>query len=254
MNEYGRGQSSWVAPGDRIAHQEELRCGPEVQKILRFSKTKPWSTTNEKEMLMSSPLFPAADRPFVGLFHVGLHELRRNWGWFLALGVIMVVVGTAALVYSVVATITAVILFGWLLLIDGILQGVMAFWTRQWSGFFLHVLAGVLSVIVGLILVTNPAEGAVTLTLLLAVFFMVGGLFRIITPLVMQFPTWGWSVLVGVIDVVLGLLIWNRWPWDGLWVIGTFVGIGLIFRGWSHVMFGLAVRSLPNPEKPGFGG
>jgi uncharacterized membrane protein HdeD (DUF308 family) len=194
---------------------------------------------------MSTPILPETDQPFVRLFHIGLHELRRNWGWFLALGVVLVLLGTFALLYAFIATITTVLIFGWVLLFDGILHAVAAFWARQWSGFFLHLLTGVLSVIVGLILVRHPVEGGLTLTLLLAAFFMVSGVFRIFAPLMMQFPSWEWVVLGGVINLILGLLIWNQWPASGLWVIGAFVGIDLIFRGWSYIMFALALRSFP---------
>jgi uncharacterized membrane protein HdeD (DUF308 family) len=181
----------------------------------------------------------------VRLFHVGLQELRRHWGWFLVLGIVLLLLGTFAILYAVLATITTVLIFGWVLVFDGLLHGVAAFWARQWSGFFLHLLTGVLSVVVGAILIRHPVEAGLTLTLLLAAFFIVSGVFRIIAPLVMQFPSGGWVVLGGVINLILGLLIWNQWPASGLWVIGMFVGIDLIFRGWSYVMFALALRSLP---------
>jgi uncharacterized membrane protein HdeD (DUF308 family) len=98
-----------------------------------------------------------------------------------------------------------------------------------------------------LIIVANPGAGALVLTLILAVFFMVAGLFRIMAALTMRFPQWGWLLVSGIVTLLLGLLIWRQWPVSGLWVIGLFIGIDMIFCGWSWVMAALAARRSP-PE------
>jgi uncharacterized membrane protein HdeD (DUF308 family) len=188
---------------------------------------------------------PITQPPFVHAFHVGLHGLRRYWGWFLAIGIIMLVLGSAAIIYTLVAEIIFIVVFGWLLLFDGIFQGVIAVWTRDWSGFFIHLLASLLSIIAGLLMVTRPNLAITLFTLVLAMYFLVGGMFRIVAPLAMKFPSWGWSLVVGLTDLFLGAFIWAEWPSDAQWVVGVFIGIGLIFRGWSNVMFGLAVKQLP---------
>jgi uncharacterized membrane protein HdeD (DUF308 family) len=174
--------------------------------------------------------------------------LHRNWGWVLALGLVSIILGTVALGWSVLATLASVILLGWILLVAGVLEAVHAFWQRKWGGFFLYLLNGILSVVVGLMLVGNPAASAVVLTLLLAMFFMVGGIFRIIASLVMRFPSWGWRLFNGLISLLLGILIWSQWPVSGLWVIGLFVGIDLIFSGWCNVMLALAARRPASPS------
>ena len=84
-------------------------------------------------------------------------------------------------------------------------------------------------------------------TLLLASFFMVGGLFRMISAVAGQFRNWGWVLVNGVIALILGIMIWQQMPFSGLWVIGTFLGIDLIFSGWSYVSLGLGVRKMPVP-------
>jgi uncharacterized membrane protein HdeD (DUF308 family) len=195
---------------------------------------------------MSTPMAPGFARPFAGVFAAGLHELRRNWGWFLLLGIALIILGLVALSATFIATIATVLVLGWILVIDGVFQAAMAFWSRQWSGFFLHVLAGVLALIVGFLMLSKPVAAGLTLTLLLAVFFFVSGFFRILASLIMQFPSWPWVLLSGVINVVLGALIWSEWPESGLWVIGLFVGIDMIFCGWSYVIFALTVRRLPS--------
>lgn len=174
-----------------------------------------------------------------------IQEIAQHWKWFLGLGIVSIILGTFALGSSVLVTLASVVLFGWILLLMGGIEVGHSFWQRQWGGFFLHLVNGILSIVVGFLLATNPGASAVVLTLLLAMFFMAGGLFRILTALMMRFPSWGWRLLNGVVTLVLGILIWNQWPLSGLWVIGLFVGIDLIFSGWSSVMLALAARRLP---------
>ncbi|MEW6658952.1 MAG: HdeD family acid-resistance protein [Thermodesulfobacteriota bacterium] len=174
-----------------------------------------------------------------------LQEIAQHWKWFLGLGLVSIIFGTFALGSSVLVTWATVVLFGWILLLMGGLEVGHSFWQRQWGGFFLHLVNGILSIVVGFLMVVNPGASALVLTLLMAMFFMVGGIFRIVTAFMMRFPSWGWRLLNGAVTLVLGILIWNRWPVSGLWVIGLFVGIDLIFGGWSAVMLALAARRLP---------
>jgi uncharacterized membrane protein HdeD (DUF308 family) len=176
---------------------------------------------------------------------IGVEEIRRSWGWFLALGIILILLGLLALGWAVLATLVSVVVFGWFLLLGGILSVTHAFLRRRWGGFFLELFAGILYVVFGLMVVGNPAEGAVALTLLIAVFLMLSGIFRILTALTVRFHHWVWVLLNGVISLLLGVMIWSQWPVSGLWVIGLFIGIDMIFYGWSLVMLALAVRSIP---------
>jgi uncharacterized membrane protein HdeD (DUF308 family) len=176
-----------------------------------------------------------------------LDEARRHWGRFLVLGIALIVLGSVALGAAWLTTLASVLLFGWLLIFSGVMETVAAFWAGQWSGFFLHLLSGVLNVVVGVLILAHPGAVAVGLTLLLAVFFLVAGLFRIIAAFALRFPNWGWALLGGVITTILGAMIWAEWPSSALWVIGTFVGIELLFRRWGWVMFALAARQGPRP-------
>jgi len=174
-----------------------------------------------------------------------IEAVRRNWGWFLALGIALVALGVFALVAAEITTLASVLLFGWLVLFGGVFEAVAAFWARHWSGFFLHLLVGVLYVVVGLLMIGHPVAVAAGLTLLLVALFLTGGMFRIVAAAMLRYPGWGWSVLDGAISLVLAVLIWANWPESSLLVIGTFVGIALVFRGWAWVMFAQAVRRLP---------
>jgi uncharacterized membrane protein HdeD (DUF308 family)/serine/threonine protein kinase len=170
--------------------------------------------------------------------------LRRNWGWFLALGIALVVLGLLAISSPGLTTVATVEIFGFILLAGAALEVASITWARSWSGVLLHLLGGLLSLFVGVLLIEQPGLGAAGYTLLMALFFVAGGLFRVILAVGQRFSGWGWSLLGGVVSLVLGVLIWRELPVSALWVLGTFVGIDLIVNGWSWVMVGLGLRQL----------
>lgn len=185
-------------------------------------------------------------RPGVGGLGHGVEALRGNWLWFVTLGIALVVLGTVALGSVVVASLATAVVIGALILLSGVGETVGAFWCRGWSGFFLHLLSGVLAVVIGGLFLRAPAGALLGLTLLLAGFLMVGGIFKVVAVLSHRFANWGWPLIGGVVDVILGVMIFNDWPESAFWVVGLFVGINLIFRGFNWVGLGLALRSLPH--------
>jgi uncharacterized membrane protein HdeD (DUF308 family) len=180
-----------------------------------------------------------------GQLSVGMDALTQHWGWFLGLGIVLILLGTVALGSAVLMTIASVLLFGTLLIVGGALQAVHAFWRRGWNGFFIDLLGGVLYLVVGAMIAANPAASAVALTLLIAVFLIVGGVFRIAGALAVRVQHRPWLLLYGIVNLVLGIMIWRQWPFSGLWVIGLFVGIDMIFNGWSLVMLAVSAKNLP---------
>jgi uncharacterized membrane protein HdeD (DUF308 family) len=179
-----------------------------------------------------------------GFGWAGPDEVKRNRGWFLVLGALLIVLGIVAVGLSVLTTLASVLLFGWMLVASGALQVIHAFWReKNWHGFFLDLFAGILSFVVGFMLVTNPLAGATTLTLLIAMFLFIGGIERILASLTGHFPNRPWLLLNGVIDLGLGVLIWRQWPVSGLWVIGLFVGVDMLLTGWSAVMLALTANA-----------
>jgi uncharacterized membrane protein HdeD (DUF308 family) len=173
-----------------------------------------------------------------------IEELHHHWVLFFALGIILILLGGMGISASGLVTLASVVFFGWLLIIGGAAVAIHAFWAKRWSGFFLQLLSGVLYLIVGWILVTRPGIGALTLTLVLAISLVVQGAFRIGVALSTRMEGWGMLLVSGIITLVLGLMIWNEWPLSGIWVIGLFVGIDLIFYGWWLVSLALSVRHL----------
>jgi uncharacterized membrane protein HdeD (DUF308 family) len=181
------------------------------------------------------------------LTHVGFETVQRNWGWFLALGIVQILLGTIALGESFLMTIFSVVMLGWLLIIGGVSSIFHAFMEREWGGFVIDLLTGLLYGIVGLMVITSPVEGAVTLTLVISMFLIVGGIFRIVESLVGALPHRGWVLFNGVITLVLGIMIWRQWPSSSMWVIGMFVGIEMLLYGWSLVMLALAAKKFSPP-------
>ena len=183
-----------------------------------------------------------------GLFLVELDNLKRNWGWYLPLGILLILLGVVAIGSSMLMTIVSVEVFGWLLIVGGAFEAVHAFWRKEWGGFFLDLLAGILYLVVGFMLVANPAASAVTLTLLIAMFLIVSGIFRVVSCVGARPPHWGWLLLSGALNLLLDALIWQQWPVSGLWVIGLFVGIEMLLNGWSLVMLSISAKNLPIGE------
>jgi uncharacterized membrane protein HdeD (DUF308 family) len=166
------------------------------------------------------------------------------------MGIALMFLGAAAIGSSFIATLATALVFGILLLTSALFQVVTALWGRSWRGFFLHLLAGVLYLITGLFMIENPLVAAMGLTLLVAACLLVGGILRIVLSVIERFDGWGWAFLNGIVSLLLGTAIWRQWPLSGLWVIGLFVGIEILFSGLSWVMLGLAVRSTPRGALP----
>jgi uncharacterized membrane protein HdeD (DUF308 family) len=170
------------------------------------------------------------------------HDLIQYWGWFLAFGVGLLALGIAAVARSVTATIVSMVFFGWLLVLAAAIEVAQAVMVGHWAGFFQHLLAAVLFGVVGFLLALRPVISAEVLTLFMAAFFLVGGLFQLVGSVSIGLPGWGWYAADGVITFVLGLLVLAQWPASGLWVIGLFIGIDLIFYGSAWIAVALGLR------------
>jgi uncharacterized membrane protein HdeD (DUF308 family) len=176
-----------------------------------------------------------------------LQAIRGKWIWLVVLGIALVVLGTIMLGSPVITTLATVTVLGVIIFLAGVMEVVGSFWCREWSGFFLALLSGILGIVVGLMLLGNPIEGGVTLTILLASLLFVAGIFKSVAAIAHRFGGWGWLLLSGVVDIVLGVMIWRELPIAGLTVIGLLVGISIIFRGVSWLMLGFMLRRIPAP-------
>jgi uncharacterized membrane protein HdeD (DUF308 family) len=175
--------------------------------------------------------------------HDQLQHLRDHWLLLLVLGIALVLVGMFAIASSFIATLATVALFGTLLFVGAIFQLVNALTCRNWRGFLVFLLTAILYGVVGLIMMNHPVAAAAGLTLMLAAAFIAGGIIRIVVAAIERFHSWGWVMLNGFVNLFLGIYIWRHFPEDALWIIGLFVGVELIFSGWSWIFLALGIRN-----------
>ena len=180
-----------------------------------------------------------------GDIRAGVAQAHENWGWYLALGILEILLGVFCIIYEGTATYASVLALGIILVIAGIAQIVIAFQSRNAGHMILYLLFGALEIFVGVSLFRYPGMGALTLTLVLSIYFLFSGVFRIIYALWAQFPMYGWAIFSGIISVALGVLLWNQWPTAALWFLGFAVGVSFIFAGIAWCVLANKLRSLP---------
>ena len=172
-----------------------------------------------------------------------LGDLKKNWGWLLAMGIAFVVLGTIGLFMAVAFTVATVVAFGVLLLLGAASQIAQALRAKGWKASLPHLLIAVLYLAGGLIMVLDPVGASGALTLLIGGVLVAVGIMRIVGALQERgAPGWGWLLAGGIASLLLGLLVVAKWPATGLWVIGLLVALELIFSGWAYIFIALAIR------------
>jgi uncharacterized membrane protein HdeD (DUF308 family) len=170
-------------------------------------------------------------------------DLQKNWGWLLVLGLSSIVLGTLGLYMTFALTLASVLFFGVLILAAGVFQLVHAFTCTGWKSVLWHVLIALLYIAAGVDIMLNPARASLVLTLVLAGILVAVGLLRGVMAFQLRPASgWLWTLLSGLVSIALGGMIYAQWPDSGLWVIGLFVAIELIFNGWSYLFIALAAR------------
>ncbi len=163
-------------------------------------------------------------------------------------GVILVILGVAAIVVPRIATLAVEILFGWLLLISGIAGLITTFWMQQASGFWWSLVSAILGVAAGAVLLVRPLNGALSLSVILLLFFAIEGIASIMFALEhkRRSEQWGWMLVSGIIDLILfslATIIAAGFPGTAVWLLGLLLGISLIFGGWALVAMALHARA-----------
>lgn len=190
---------------------------------------------------MTDPLQPLGSRK--EQLEQALLKLSANWGWFVALGVVQLVLGIVALGHVFAATLVSVVFIGVLMLIGGIGQLVQAWRIKHWTGFLLWTIGGVLYLVAGLIAVMNPVVGASLLTLLFGATLIGTGALRLWIWFNNRAQRgWQWIAFSGFLTVAVGLLIAANWPGNSAWILGLLLGIDLLFHGWTLFFVGLTLR------------
>jgi len=169
--------------------------------------------------------------------------IKRYSLWYLIEGVLLVVAGILAVIYPVVSSVAVVVLLGWVLIVSGVLQGISLIGAGHVPHFWLQLVSVILAVLVGFLFLRDPAQGLLTITLLLIVFFTIEGISKIVFALTIRpFPNWGWVLASGVVGVLLSAILWGSLPLTALWLIGLLLGIQLISAGAAIAYLAWQVR------------
>jgi uncharacterized membrane protein HdeD (DUF308 family) len=175
-----------------------------------------------------------------------LGHLKSNWWWFLALGILLAVCGTVAIVFPIITNVAVMVVLGVSLMATGIATIVASFWAGKWSGLLLQLLVGILYLVVGFQIADTPVKAGLAVALFVAGFFIVAGAFRAVAAFVVRFPHWGWALLNGLVTFLCGMVIWRHFPECALWVVGLLVGLEMLLNGLTWIMLSLAIRRIPD--------
>ena len=170
--------------------------------------------------------------------------LQKHWRLLLGLGIALVILGTLSIFIAVLTTLVSIITLGVFLLISGSALIYQAFkvWWHHWTKFFFQLGIAVLYVLSGLIFICFPVVGAIYLTLMLAIFYLISGVYRGVIALQHRASGWGWMLFSGLLAILIGVLILFFWPAISLWIIGIFIGIDIMFIGWALIMAALSAK------------
>ncbi|MFD0419027.1 HdeD family acid-resistance protein [Streptomyces sp. NPDC127108] len=171
-------------------------------------------------------------------------RLRRSFGWLAVLGAILVLGGLIGIVYVGVATLTSMLLFGWLLLVGGMVALLHAVQSRGSNFFWLGVVVAALNLAAGVVVIRRPDVAAEALTMFAALLFLTGGVFRLVGSLVVRGPQMAVTLLQGAFGVLLGVLVLGDWPSSSQYVIGCFFSLALLFDGLGLIATAVGGRRL----------
>jgi uncharacterized membrane protein HdeD (DUF308 family) len=181
------------------------------------------------------------------------NAFSAHWKLFLFQGAVMAFLGVLAILAPVAASIAVAIYVGWLLLISGVIGLVSIVSTHHVHAFLWSLVTAALSVVIGVLLVLMPVQGAVSLTIVLTAFFIAEGVFQTTVAIASRHVlhgTWVWMLLSGIADLVLAAIIIEGWPGTAIWALGLLVGINLLTSGWAVVVAALAGRRMAGAAGP----
>jgi uncharacterized membrane protein HdeD (DUF308 family) len=173
-------------------------------------------------------------------------EVREHWKAFLFEGIVLVILGLAAMIVPPLASLAVTIFLGWLFLVGGGAGLVFTFWARQMPGFWWSLLSAALALLVGIVLLMRPAQATLTLTIVVSAYFLAEGVVSIMYALEHRrelTQRWGWMLTAGLMDIIIAGIIVAGLPGSALWAIGLLVGINLLFGGTALIVMALAARN-----------
>lgn len=173
-------------------------------------------------------------------------QIGKNWKALLIKGVVLVILGLAALLLPPLASIAATIFLGWLFLISGVAGLVFTFWAREAPGFWWSLISAVVAIIAGVILLAWPLQGTLTLTLVVGAYFIADGIATIMFALEHRKKLtgrWGWMIASGIANLAVAAIIILGLPGSALWALGLLVGLNLLFGGSALIGLALSARN-----------
>jgi uncharacterized membrane protein HdeD (DUF308 family) len=171
--------------------------------------------------------------------------VREHWKAFLIEGILLVVLGLAAIILPPLASLAVTIILGWMFLISGIAGLALTFWARGMPGFWWSLLSAALAIGAGIVLLLKPVQGTLTLTIVVGAYFLAEGVATIMYALEHRrelSERWSWLLIAGLVDIVISGIIIAGLPGSALWAVGLLVGINLLFGGASMIGMALAAR------------
>jgi uncharacterized membrane protein HdeD (DUF308 family) len=171
--------------------------------------------------------------------------IHEHWGLFLAEGIILVILGIAAIALPPIATLAFTIIIGWVFLISGVVGLFTTFWARHVPGFWWSLISAIIGIAAGVVLLLWPITGTLSLTLVLIAFFFVEGIVSIMYAIEHRNQLtgrWGWMLVSGIIDLILAGIIFAGLPGTAVWALGLLVGINMLFGGAALIAMALAAR------------
>src|ERR1700716_3761211 len=172
-------------------------------------------------------------------------RVKAHWKAFLFEGILLAVLGLAAMIVPPLASLAVTIFLGWMFLISGIAGLFVTFWARQMPGFWWSLFSAALAVLAGLILIARPMQGVLTLTIVVGAYFLAEGVTTIMYALEHRrelSERWSWLLFAGILDILIAGMIITGLPGSAEWAIGLLVGINLLFGGASLIGVALAAR------------
>ena len=171
--------------------------------------------------------------------------IHEHWGLFLAEGIILVILGIAAIALPPIATLAFTIIIGWVFLISGVVGLFTTFWARHVPGFWWSLISAIIGIAAGVVLLLWPITGTLSLTLVLIAFFVIEGIVSIMYAIEHRNQLtgrWGWMLVSGIIDLILAGIVFAGLPETAVWALGLLVGINMLFGGAALIAMALAAR------------
>jgi uncharacterized membrane protein HdeD (DUF308 family) len=171
--------------------------------------------------------------------------IKRASGWSIALAVLMIILGIIAMLAPWEFGIVIALIIGWTAIFNGVAQIVYGIRIHSGGRTVLEVILGLIYIVAGIYLLLHPVGGLLVLTIFLASFLIVYGVFALVLAFQMRpLRGWGWVLFDAIITILLGVLIWAHWPLNAEWVVGTLFGISILVSGVTRLMMSLAIRRL----------